>query len=297
MKKNMDFEKVYLNKELCKIPLHKTKVIGYGLSSKVYRIDDKIFDSYDRINNSYDGKIIKEIYLRQDLKDSTKINELLINITITENPELKKLSIPFYSFDVCHKKYMTLLLEFDYGGKNLYEQLHIINAERLYHIISQVEKSIKVFNEYGITHNDLHSGNIFYDYKTNQVKIADWGTGKINDENFKYDDLHKLFYPSLLLDLKFTYYLRNTNESEVNRILKAIEYLKSIGKYKKYMLDVKNEISYQKKKFTYKPSSFLKELEKDIHIRFLKTYLSKTNFLIENSNIPEDILLFMDILR
>jgi len=261
---------------LCYKLNHKSKFgikeIGHGLSASIYK---------------YKNNVIKEVYLNNDIVKSRKINELYVNYIISKNNELKQYVIPFYSYDLCtNEDKPTLLMEFKFVGKSLEEQLYKITPIQLSYVIIEVERIIKLFNYKGITHNDLHPGNIYYNPINNKILIGDWGLSVINSK--LKDDLYVRFYPELYKRTLFSYYI-NSNKKDYKD--KAIKYLKSKGLYKDLINEVEREKKYYFKKFTYKPKSFVNKITKDIYDRLLRNYLTKDEkFLIENSNISPEIL-------
>ncbi len=255
-----------------------SKRINQGLSAAIYK--------------SPDGKILKEIYIDKDINLDRKLNEVYINSIIMNDPELSLYSVPFYGYDgICEKnsknspslkeslnlknsetlksslKSYSLVLEFEDAGKTLYELLPYFNSSEelgnLREIIIKVMTIVKLFNEKGITHNDLHTKNIFYNPETESIRLGDWGLGLFPNKsvNNLYEDL-TLFFSSLYLDTVFS----KIKTKEVINILQK----KNL--YKQYMKDVQKEIEYQRRKFSYKPLSFLKSIEDDIKVRFMKRY-------------------------
>ena len=276
------------------------KLIGRGLSSTVYLTNE--------------NKVLKEIYLENNDFNNTnkserliknrKFNELYVNYLLSYEYDflyLKPYTIPFHSYDVCinEKGISSMILKFDNGGSTLYEYLGYLDIKELRNVVIKLLNIVKELNENGIYHNDIHPGNIFYNPITSEIKLGDWGRGKydnssLNKENKKYENLD-LFFSSLYIDTIFMTYM-NVHK----KLKKLYELLKIKGLYNKYLKDVKREIEYQKKNFIYKPIEFLQSLEPDIHIRFLKSYFVKNNFLrdklISLSGISPQILSYLESL-
>ena len=254
--------------KLCKI---QGKLIGIGFTASIYQ--DK-------------SKVVKEIYSDLDIINNTKrLNELIINSIISKDEVLKKYSVPFYGYDICNKN-KTLLLQFDYVGKNLYEQLTSLSLEEIKLIFEALELIIKIFNDKGISHNDLHNGNIFVirdkSGKIKNVLLGDWGTGLY--DNSKKDALSKSFYERFYEDMIMSYYFKNHTVDD------AVNYLKDINKYKKLTNLFNKEKKYIEDNFSYRPVSFLKKVYKNVFIDKIKFLLRNDPVIIEKSGAPENIL-------
>ncbi len=295
-------------KKLCD-KISKSEKIAQGMSAAIYKTKN--------------NKILKEIYIDEDINLYRKINEIYINDLIQKNPSISKYSVPFYGYDgICiipqsqdkllnqsiksfnksiktfDKSIKSFVLEFANAGQVLYDNLANLNLQELKEAVFEIMSIVKIFNENGITHNDLHTKNIFYDSKTKIILLGDWGLGQnigfIHHKLKHYENLD-LFFSSLYIDTIFAHYFKN--HKNMSKIFKT---LKSLGLYKKYMKTVREEIDYVRKNFSYKPAEFLKSGENDTYIRVLQRLFSMNRSLkkqiIEDSNTPKEIILYLESL-
>lgn len=245
-------------------------IIAIGHTASIYRCKNKV---------------VKEIYLEETLEKSRSLNELILNHVISQNKELSKYSIPFYGYDICEKR-KSIMLEFEFVGQSLYDQLPSLTLKDLKFIVKELKRVITLFNDQGIVHYDLHNRNIFLsrnkDNKITGVLLGDWGNGQMNTG--KRDSLNKHFYIYLYQDLILSYYLKH------NSLDDAVEYLKSKNKYKLLMNLFNWDKKYLLEKYSYRPAKFLEQVSQIIFVYKVKFLLSNEPEIVKESKVPKEIL-------
>lgn len=254
---------ISLYKENLKKELESYTYYSYGHTSNIYKKDDKI---------------IKEIYLDEELEKSLKMNELLVNIFVTQDKVLSKITVPFISYDTYDK---ILLLKYPYLGKNLEDTLLNYTTLDLEVIYNNIIKAISLL-EKKIRHRDLHIGNIFVNPEDLSVRIGDWGRSLI-EPDIKQNDL-KYFKETFWTSLRLTYLKKKYSEKELNEMIdkKELQYL------------VKKEMKYLKQYMKHKPVEFLDKLYKNIYQRFRNVLLKRTSLYKSNSYLPEEVKFFYE---
>jgi len=214
--------------------------------------------------------VIKEIYIEGHYLESKKIKEIVDNIRIMEDRQLRNFSVPFIGFDICDEK---LMLKFKYMGETLQELMYDKNvnvSDKEYESIKmKVFKINKLFAQKKIYHNDLHPGNIFYINK--KIYLADWGRNIIRPIKKVREDYDKIFNGNYYLSK----YIKNYGMEE----LKA--YLITSGLDKVIEENVEKETAYQLEKFPFKPKSFMKKIRPLFYHQYLLSALHNNPYIIQ----------------
>jgi len=298
MEKNQSIKDLKVS-NLC-FYLKSSNYIDCGFSSRVYKVEKSsgINEKSSGINEK--SFILKEIFI--DSKNPNhKLNELEINYNLSYNPKFKSLRshiVPFYGYDRCSfEKYDTLVLKFEYMGKNLLNSYSEYSEYEIKIIISEIKKIIRKFNKLGIRHNDVNISNVFVRRHSPDeirrmspkfkfdIKISDWGKGEINDsEKFKrtFEDFGTSGPLTLNYSESMIKILKSFSYDEIIEMLKKLQFrnldeVKNSSLYDNYIFKVNKELQYQKQKFKYKPLSFLEsdDFVSKVHFYFLMLELQQ----------------------
>jgi hypothetical protein len=283
------------NKNLCSLVLDKSKIIGYGMSATIYRYDDVVY---------------KEVYVRNKVEKSPKRWEYLINEKILEigkeDPLVLKYTIPYFGAADCppneyNTRCSSLILSFQYVKiPTLYDQLHLLKASDFFHIFNELEKIIALYNSYGISHNDLNSKNIFYNQKTKEVILNDWGEGRFEN---KQEDIN--FWKQVIgRELIFKCFFEQNDFKSVIKFMKYTKLGQTYNGFKKtdnlfyfYSKNLKDKI-YQRSKSNYKPDFFIKKLD-DLYVKVIVEEMYSINifkkYVDNHVFIPYKVKIFFHI--
>jgi len=281
-----------INPQLCE-NLKNYEMINYGMAATIYKNDNIIF---------------KEIYFSNEISYKSKINEYKINEYILKDKSLSKYIVPYYGGFRCLKndisKHSAIILLFKYMNiPTLFQQLTTLTMGDFNHIFTSLKLILKKFNSKGISHNDLNSKNIFYDSKTKNIYIGDWGEAKFDNKN---DDIE--FWKNVIrTELIFAYFLKQ-NENKQNEFINFMKRTKLDIKYKNfepyqklinfYEKTIKYKLNIRLKNKTF-PVYFITELEKLYSKIVLEEMYNNIpnfkNYITQHTKIPNNIKIYFNI--
>jgi len=166
------------NEKICHLT-DNIQPLTFGYTTSIYKIED--------------NKIVKVIFLNSGEINVKNSIEYFTAEKINKIEELKKYSVPYYGGSLCppndiHNVYSIKLI-YDYVNfPTIAQQYKKLKVEDFEFIFKELDKSVSLFNSYGICHNDLHWGNIFYDKINKKILLTDWEKASFEDrkENVDY---------------------------------------------------------------------------------------------------------------
>jgi serine/threonine protein kinase len=154
-------------------------------------------------NKLFAIKILKKISYSQREIDCLKFVKKVCgkNILCYVDDFIKKINSVSYSLIVMEYNENMVELE-NYINYNIKKQTPL-NIKELNQILYQVADALKLLSSIGISHNDLHLGNILINVNDKTIKIIDFGSSSYDDietasikNNKSFSNLYNLIYSS-----------------------------------------------------------------------------------------------------
>jgi hypothetical protein len=205
------------NEEICNLTKN-LKPFTFGYKTSIYRI--------------LDDKIVKVIYFKtKDLNIKNSI-EYFISEKIKNIDELRELTVPYYGGSLCPSKENNEIVEIHLVYKyinysTIEKQFENLKIDDYIFIFEELERIVHKFNSYGICHNDLHWGNIFYDKKNKKLLLTDWEKGSFDDKKENIEHWKNIIKNQLIINSIFKYEKFN-NIKNILKKYKTTEELKGI---------------------------------------------------------------------
>lgn len=139
----------------------------------------KAGNKYGNINVINSERLVIK-WNKEPIKSNSQLNKLKIEIKCQNLASKYKLAPKIKQFYI-HDNYVYIVMDnlFYYGYHSLLNVLkeNIIIKKKVF---NNLFKKLNKLHEIGVYHGDLHFNNIFYNKKTNDVIMLDYGRSKLN---------------------------------------------------------------------------------------------------------------------
>lgn len=155
------------------------KVVGFGDKTVDFREMHKVLKKQEDISSVHDN--IVKIYAYKQVDIKLDDNNKIIDVKCIGEEDVDELGTEYLRLMFIVMERITPVLKFDQNGNAIIYPSKLADAKKkeVCKLVYDIGKALQVLHKRNILHRDVKLENIFYDEKTKNYKLADFGISKI----------------------------------------------------------------------------------------------------------------------